>query len=133
MADYRLIKNFPGIETCLECGTIFYGRANRKFCCETCKNRYHNRHYQDIRNMKLRIRTILDRNYGILSGLLSENRLAADIAELSLQGYNPDYVTSFHKTGNRSKCSCYDIMFTISAGRIYNIRRTSVIDLGVRL
>lgn len=129
MAEYRLIKDFPGMETCLECGTAFYGRANRKFCCEACKNRYHNKRYQDIRNTKLRVRNTLERNYRILTGLLSENRLSADIAELSLLGYSPGYVTSYHKAGSRMQCSCYDIVFTVTAGKICRIHRTARIDV----
>ena len=129
MAEYRLIKNFAGVETCLECGAIFYGRANRKFCCDACKNKYHNRHFQDIRNRKLRVRSVLEKNYKILSGLLHENRLSVDFAELSLLGYNPEFVTTFHKTAGRTQCSCYDIMFMISAERIYNIHRSEPMDL----
>ena len=63
MAEYRLIKNFAGVETCLECGAIFYGRSNRKFCCDACKNKYHNRHFQDIRNRKLRVKSVLAVSY----------------------------------------------------------------------
>ena len=113
MAEYRLIKNFAGVETCLECGAIFYGRSNRKFCCDACKNKYHNRHFQDIRNRKLRVKSVLEKNYKILSGLLHENRLSVDFAELSLLGYNPE---------------CYDIMFMISAERIYNIHRSEPME-----
>lgn len=129
MAEYRLIKNFAGVETCLECGAIFYGRSNRKFCCDACKNKYHNRQSQDIRNRKLRVKTVLEKNYKILSGLLQENRLSVDLAELSLLGYNPEFVTTFRKTAGRTWCSCYDIMFMISSERIYNIHRSEYLDL----
>lgn len=41
---------------------------------------------------------MLEKNYKILSGLLHENRLSVDFTELSLLGYNPEFVTTFHKT-----------------------------------
>ena len=74
------------------------------------------------------LKSVLEKNYKILSGLLHENRLSVDFAELSLLGYNPEFVTTFHKTAGRTQCSCYDIMFMISAERIYNIHRSEPME-----
>lgn len=123
MSIYRIPESANNHESCLECGSHFYGRANKKFCSEGCKNRYHNRRYQGIRNTKCRILNILEKNYDLLSHLIQDNRLSVEIVELLVLGYNPDYITSFRKAGKYSMCSCYDIIFFRSDTRIYNIRK----------
>ncbi len=124
MTEYKIIgdsdTNGP---SCLECGTTLYGRANKRFCCESCKNRYHNKRYQAERNLKLRIKTVLDRNYSILSSLVSGNVYSVERQDLQLLGFNIDYMTAFSKIHNRECCSCYDISFIRTPTRIYNIHR----------
>ena len=109
MTDYKIIDQSLKIDSCLECGTIFYGRTNKVFCCEACKNRYHNRKYQEIRNVKLRVRHILEKNYTILSGLVSDKISSIGRDELMLKGFNPEYVTGCMRMNKRELCYCYDI------------------------
>ncbi len=133
MAEYKIIENSDTNGTsCLECGTTLYGRANKRFCCESCKNRYHNKRYQAERNLKLRIKTVLDRNYSILSSLVSGNVYSVDRQDLQLMGFNIDYMTAFSKIHNRECCSCYDISFIRTPTRIYNIRRKLLTAVKVR-
>ena len=50
--------------SCLECGDrIEYGRQDKKFCCEECKNRYHNRQARRSRVFRLRVMSALEKNY----------------------------------------------------------------------
>lgn len=124
MAEYKIIGDAETNGTsCLECGTTLYGRANKRFCCESCKNRYHNKRYQAERNLKLRIKTILDRNYSILTSLISGKVYSVDRQDLQLMGFNIDYMTAFVKINKRECCSCYDISFVRTPSRIYNIHR----------
>lgn len=123
MTDYKIIDQSLKIDSCLECGTIFYGRTNKVFCCEACKNRYHNRKYQETRNVKLRIRHILEKNYTILSGLVSDKISSIGRDELMLKGFNPEYVTGCMRMNKRELCYCYDIAFVRTPSRIYNLRR----------
>ena len=59
---------------CLECGDeIRYGRKDKKFCSNTCKNRYHNEIQHYSRSSRLRILGAFDRNYSILEKLLRLN------------------------------------------------------------
>ena len=52
---------------CLECGDkISYGRSDKKFCCEDCKNRHHNHKVRSSRSVKRRVVSALERNYDIL-------------------------------------------------------------------
>ena len=126
MAGYKIIEQSLKTDTCLECGTVFYGRANKVFCCESCKNRYHNRRRQELRNMKMRLETILGRNYSILSDLISMNRFSVSRQELLMMGYRPEYVTSVCREGRRELYSCYDISFYLTPAKICNIHRVPI-------
>ena len=55
------------IPVCLECGDrIRYGRADKKFCCDECKNRHHNHKSRSGRFIKRKVLSILEKNYEIL-------------------------------------------------------------------
>lgn len=119
---YEIISNKE--ETaCLECGTAFYGRANRKFCSEACKNHYNNRRHQNARDVRLKVQTRLEKNYRILSDVLKVQKSSVDLVDLLVLGYSPNFVTSYQKTSRFTICMCYDISFTVSATRLYNIRK----------
>lgn len=120
---YRIPEQSPAAERCLECGEVYYGRPNQKFCCESCKNRYNNRRTQSSRNARLRINTILEHNYSILSELVRNNRFSVSVVELSVLGYDLDYVTFNSRINRHDHCGCYDISFVRTTTRIYNIRK----------
>lgn len=124
MADYGLLDKKDETGLCLECGTAFYGgRVDRKFCCNACKNKYNNKKTQSLRNFKLRIRTVLDRNYEILQSLVKNRIRAADRAELEARGFNPDYVTVHIKMNRHDFHCCYDISYIITPSKITNIKK----------
>ena len=124
MADYGLLNKKDEKGLCLECGKAFYGgRVDRKFCCDTCKNRYNNKKTQSLRNFKLRIRTVLDRNYEILQSLVKERIRIADRAELEARGFNPDYVTVHIKMNRHDFHCCYDISYILTPSKITNIKK----------
>ena len=129
MAEYKIIDQLPKAEACLECGTVFYGRRNKRFCCDACKNRFHNRRSQAFRGIKTRVVSILEKNYSILSSLLSGQVYAVTRSELCLLGYSPGFLTSCIKVDKHEQCSCYDICYNRTANRIYNIRRLPVVEL----
>ena len=124
MADYGLLDKKDEKGLYLECGKAFYGgRVDRKFCCDTCKNRYNNKKTQSLRNFKLRIRTVLDRNYEILQSLVKERIRIADRAELEARGFNPDYVTVHIKMNRHDFHCCYDISYILTPSKITNIKK----------
>ena len=66
----------------------------------------------------------LTRNYGILEGLLKENRQSAGLAELSELGFDPDCVTGYRKGRYRhDEYSCFDISYCRSPSKVFNVRR----------
>ncbi len=108
------------MEKCPECGGSLVGRSDRKFCCDDCRNSYHNRKYR-IENGELkRVNKILKTNYLILKDLTTAKRLTESgrircrITTLLSRGFNFKCFTSmdFDKRKN-PKYSCYDISYSI--------------------
>lgn len=111
-------------ETCLHCGGSFgYGRVDKKFCCEECKNTYHNMKRKERRFIKLRIQNALNKNYSILEKLIAKGISNIDLYDLKLLGYNLEYMTSSRKIRNHTEVWCYEIRFTMTETQIKNIRR----------
>ena len=129
MEEYKSIDQSLKMDACLECGTVFYGRRNKRFCCEECKNKFHNRKNRTSRSIRMRVTSILEKNYSILTSLLSGHIYAATNSELSLLGYSPGFLTSCIRADRHEQCSCYDICYNRTSSRIYNIRRLPLAEL----
>ena len=109
---------------CLECGDeIGYGRKGRKFCSEECRHKHHNESHRSARRYRRMVNSILDKNYGILEGLVEAGVESIWVADAIALGYNPAYVTSYRKHGKRSMCHCYDICYVTTDNRITSISK----------
>lgn len=108
--------------TCLECGKdITYGRYDRKFCSNACRNKYHNDRRAQFRDYRLRMIRHLDKNHKILEDLLSINCHAIGKLELADMGFNQLAVTSSCKRSRFLECRCYDIRYNDHSGKITDI------------
>lgn len=112
------------IARCLECGDrIEYGRQDKKFCCDTCKNRWNNRKARRSRTARMKVLSALDRNYRILDRLLKTDCTSISVAELRQMGFNFDYVTSYHKVRRHDEFACFDILFVVMSVNVISISR----------
>ena len=119
----------PPVRYCLECGEpiAYGGRPDRKFCSCGCRNSYHNRGYREVRIIKHRITSALDKNHDVLSKLLRMGVTAISLPDLAQMGFNPEYITSFSKNGGRTECRCYDIKYFLTPTRIFSLVRTNIV------
>ena len=109
---------------CLECGDpLPYGRGDRKFCSDGCKNRYHNREARQYRVRYARIVGILQKNHDILRNLVRLGVRSISKAELVQLGYRPDYVTACTREPRRTVCRCFDIVFQSTETRITHLEQ----------
>lgn len=115
---------------CLECGDeIVYGRKDKKFCSDDCRNRHHNHHHRSCRQYKRMVTVILDKNYEILDELVRSGIEAIWVADAIALGFNPAYVTSYRKHGTRSMCHCYDICYVTTDNRMTSISKIQNLSL----
>lgn len=111
-------------EKCLECGQpIQYGRIDKKFCSDTCKNRYHNRESSQFLKIHSKVIHSLDKNYKILNHCIEKGLTSVDLRDIIQWGFNPEYVTGVHKARMKLENRCYDIKYQRSDNRIYNLER----------
>jgi len=114
-----------GFGYCLECGDIIeygHGRTDRKFCSAGCKNRWHNkRKAHSWRAYQHKVLRALEVNHTILDRLMRIGLTSIDRMSLSQMGFDFNYVTSFHKIGQRSVFCVFDITYEATPSRILHI------------
>ncbi|MBQ9192629.1 MAG: hypothetical protein IJ156_02795 [Bacteroidales bacterium] len=119
MNAYKLDESAP---RCLECGDpIPYGRSDRKYCCDKCRHRWHNRETRRLHRRNARIIGILEKNYGILEHLLKigvDSVLKTDLVQM---GFTLDFLTSCRKVGRRMVCRCFDIRYEETESQVRNL------------
>ena len=126
--DYkRWERNMP---VCLECGDkIRYGRIDKKFCCDDCRNRHYNSKLKEGRAYRRKVLSLLQRNYELLEELLKTGVDSADFADLVTLGFTPDAVTFYHRSRRHDDFACFDIKYKMSESRIYSISKIQNVSL----
>ena len=114
----------PKHGACLECGSdIEYGRTDKKFCSEKCKNKYHNKLQKDSRSIHRKVLRGLEKNYIILSKLHRSGMNSASISDLLSLGFRPEYSTSYRKVNSHDEFSCFEFRYYISKTRMFNLQK----------
>lgn len=110
---------------CLNCGSPIVpmtGRQDRKFCCQDCKNRWHNTHRQFVRSAyHNRICRILENNNNILRHLLTLGITSVDRETLRNMSFNFEYSTSYSKLGRRHHFTCFEIHYDLTPSKLINL------------
>ena len=100
-------------KNCLDCERPIKGRADKKFCDDTCRNNYNNRlNFDDNTPLVRNINNILRKNRRALKELLSgmeKKVLVIDKIKLVEKGYQFEYCTEHYTTKeNEQYYYCYD-------------------------
>lgn len=88
--------------TCPECGDKIIGRADKKYCSDSCRNAHNNSQNKDSKNLMRTINNRLRKNYRILETLNPEEKTKTAKSKLDAAGFDFNYFTSIYttKTGN---------------------------------
>jgi len=105
---------------CLQCGKdIVYGRADRKFCSNDCKNQYHNRRRYPLREeLESSILHTIDNNHAILDRLYKMGVTTIDLVTLSHLGFDARFITSFNRIGRKNVFTIFDLQYEMTPSRI---------------
>jgi hypothetical protein len=94
---------------CLECKRDFFGRADKKFCSDGCRNSHNNRLHASDETIVKRVNRILRKNRNILSSLNPEDKIKLPIDKLTKNGFDFDVITSIYRTKDgRDYRFCYE-------------------------
>ena len=109
---------------CLECGDeIGYGRPDRKFCSDKCRNRYHNRRNNPVSSARIKALNAIEKNYGILTTMLACGVSSASLTELEAAGFNPSSCSSCARCGCHLELRCFDLSYLMSSSRIFRLKK----------
>lgn len=87
---------------CPECGGRILGRADKKFCSDSCRNSYNNNLNKDQSNLLRNINNRLRKNHRILSVLNTKDKTKTKRETLLKHGFNFKFFTGQYvtKTGS---------------------------------
>jgi predicted nucleic acid-binding Zn ribbon protein len=97
------------IRHCLLCQNVLFGRSDKKFCDDHCRNAFHNEQTR-ITSVQVRaINKILQRNRRILIQFRANLSNQVSKQELHSAGFNFDYFTHIKPLkGGKSQIFCYE-------------------------
>ena len=103
---------------CLECGERFSGRSDKRFCCDACRNSYHNAVSRQSKAYSYRINSILHRNHSILEECMEAGRMRIGRREMNEKMFAEKYFTALtRKFPGRPVYTCYDISYRLEGRR----------------
>lgn len=98
--------------TCAECGDTLLGRADKKFCGDTCRNAFNNRMTGEANNTMRRIVLALKKNRRIIDGLYKANKRKISKKTLLEKGYDYNKLTHLYvNKKNQTYHFCFDYGF----------------------
>jgi len=84
--------------SCPECGNKIVGRADKKFCSDSCRNTYNNNQNKDSINIMRNVNNRLRKNYRILEALNPDEKTKVPKAKLNAAGFDFNHFTSIYTT-----------------------------------
>jgi len=94
---------------CLECEDELFGRVDKKFCSDQCRNTFNNKLKSEENNLVRNVNSILRKNRRILAELVPEEKASAKRDKLLEKGFSFNYYTNTYVTKDgRTYYYCYD-------------------------
>lgn len=119
--DKKTTRHLP---KCLHCGQqIRYGRTDKKFCCDECKNRHHNEQAKSGKAYQRKVMSQLMSNYQILDSLFRAGITSVELIAAVTMGFAPGVMTSYRRVGKHDEYCCFDIKYIMTKMRIYSISK----------
>lgn len=84
--------------TCPECGDPVYGRTDKKFCSDQCRNSYNNKNTGYSNGYIRKINAVLKKNRRILSELNPNGKTKTHLNKLQAKGFDFNYYTNTYTT-----------------------------------
>jgi predicted nucleic acid-binding Zn ribbon protein len=112
---------------CKECGKPLYGRVDKKFCNDWCRNSYNNKRVTGTGTFVKTVNSILKRNRSILEKNIPENRdsVKTNRKRLLENGFMFEYFTNIQTTRKGSEYYfCYEYGYQVlENGYFYIIKK----------
>lgn len=83
---------------CPECDRIIFGRADKKFCSDLCRNAFNNRTNSAANNLVRSVNRILKKNRRVMEALNPKGKTKVTRDALMSEGFDFNYHTSTYTT-----------------------------------
>ncbi|MEQ9287041.1 MAG: hypothetical protein RIG77_09050 [Cyclobacteriaceae bacterium] len=94
---------------CPECGRAIFGRIDKKFCSDACRNAFNNKANSDATNYVRNVNNILRKNRRILLELNPSGKTKTHKDKLLKSGFDFDFYTNTYTTkAGQQYHFCYD-------------------------
>ena len=120
---------------CPVCHTEFDGRADKKFCCDQCRNTYNNQLKQEDNSLTYKTNRLLKKNRQILADMYQkidkpDNERHSVLKEkLVKKGFKFDYMTNIYKTKtDKMYYYCYDYGYYVDNDFVVIVRKKEYVD-----
>lgn len=111
---------------CLNCGLPVFGRTDKKYCDDHCRNEFHNGQAATNARITRSAHRNLRRNYEILSGVLEAGVCEVAKDELLVYGFNSRSMTEMElREDGTMLYGVYDIHYFEKANRMIELYRKS--------
>jgi hypothetical protein len=103
------MENQNETRNCPECDRPIFGRIDKKFCSDACRNANHNKVNADATNYVRNVNNTLRKNRRILAHMNTEGKTKTHKDKLLLKGFDFGYFTNTYttKAGQEYKF-CYE-------------------------
>ncbi|MFY0652193.1 MAG: hypothetical protein JXQ96_09180 [Cyclobacteriaceae bacterium] len=94
---------------CPECGKTIFGRVDKKFCSDACRNAHNNKVNSDTTNLIRNVNNILRKNRRILVSLNPKGKTTVHKDKLLSAGFDMQFCTNTYTTkAGQEYRFCYD-------------------------
>jgi len=83
---------------CLECGDVIYGRSDKKFCGDHCRNTFNNKLDVNTKNLIRNTNNRLRKNYKVLVDLNKTGKTKVTRLRLYDRNFDFNFFTSIYTT-----------------------------------
>jgi predicted nucleic acid-binding Zn ribbon protein len=94
---------------CPECGKPIFGRVDKKFCSDACRNARNNKSNADATNYVRNVNNILRKNRRVLLDMNPKGKTKTHKDKMLTNGFNFDFYTNTYTTkAGQEYRYCYD-------------------------
>jgi predicted nucleic acid-binding Zn ribbon protein len=117
----RQEEPFSGVQgpRCRVCGKPLYGRPDKRFCSNRCKNIFNNSKYREQRRLLDSFNSALRANYFLLKQMFADGRRHCPKNDLLSAGFAPDCYNSVIVTPLSKWYRCFDLCYRIGFKFVY--------------
>jgi hypothetical protein len=108
---------------CPECERPIYGRSDKKFCSDACRNAYNNKVYAGDRELIRKINLQLQKNRRILNELIEQPNSKAHRDDMLRSGFDFNYFTHLKIIEHIGEVKyCYDFGYFPDINGFFKIK-----------